>query len=338
MTHRVYEASVDQTGKIRLIETMACSRPTRALVIVLDGEQPSSQFSFNSTVSSDGLETTVSPASPMEDRPSWEGRYRPLQLMGEGGMSKVILAERISDGARVCLKFFREGVNRGVLQQECRALMRLRHPSIVGLLDFSTEETPQWLAMECATGSTLRVWLKEHGSVPSRPVADILRPVLEGLSYAHSQQVIHRDLKPENIMIDDRKNDFRVRILDFGIAIVDLLDQDGNPTAECAIPAGTFTYMAPEQVRSERLGPPCDIYAIGLIAWEMLVGRLPFEPIDPRALLREKLIASRGYQLGEHVIEAPPALTELIEACTRPEPDRRPTAAHALAVLNHLGL
>lgn len=342
MAHRIYEAAVDQRGQVRLMETMACSRPTRALVIVLEGEQPSSEFNQDNTLSNDGARVQAATSTTA----SWRNKYRPIRPLGQGGMGQVLLAERLSDGASVCVKFFREGVNRAVLQQECRALLRLRHPSVVGLLDFSVEETPHWLVLEYATGSTLRLCLNERGSFPPLTVVNILKPVLEGLAYAHSQQVIHRDLKPENIMVDDHlqipfartHTVLSVRILDFGLAIVDRWDHLGNFTAMNAIPAGTFRYMAPEQLRSELLSPACDIYAVGLMGWEMLVGRLPFETLNGPKLLMEKIGTSTGYQLSDFSVPAPVPLRNLIEACTRPNPDSRPTASEALTTLNDLAL
>jgi serine/threonine protein kinase len=336
MANKIYEALIDETGRIRLMESVTCTGLTRALVIVLEGEQPSDDFTSSRTVSDSASRATESSDSALSTTPSWTSRYRPLRALGQGGMGKVLLAERISDRALVCLKFPREGVNPRVFDQECRALLRVRHPSIVSLLDFSAAETPPWLATEYAAGPTLSAYLREHGSLPLKTAIDILRRVLEGLAYAHSQQVIHRDLKPGNLIVDDQQRDVGARILDFGIAIVDSFDQDGNPTAQGAIQAGTFLYMAPEQLRSDLLGPPCDMYATGLIAWEMLMGRPAFQSADLVRLLIEKLALTGGCKLNEPPMQVPSSLCELIEACTRPEPNNRPTAAQALAVLNRL--
>jgi hypothetical protein len=130
MTHKIYEAAIDENGQIRLMETVNCSGLTRALVIVLEGEQPSTISTSDKTVSNASPPADQSQHSLGSNTPSWTSRYRPLRALGQGGMGKVLLAERISDHALACLKFPRAGVNLRVFEQECRALLRLRHPSI----------------------------------------------------------------------------------------------------------------------------------------------------------------------------------------------------------------
>lgn len=207
--------------------------------------------------------------------------------LGQGAMGRVLLAKRISDGAMVCLKFLRDAGNASVFEQECRALIRLRHPVIVGLLDFSSSENPPWLAMEYAPGCTLSDYLKEHGALPTKAVLGLLTALVKGLAYAHSQGVIHRDLKPSNVIV--QQGSPPVRILDFGLALVDRYDHEGNPTAFGAVPAGTLLYMAPEQLNAELLSPACDIYAVGLIACEMLTGKLPFRSTELNKVIVEKM-------------------------------------------------
>ena len=251
-------------------------------------------------------------------------------------MGRVLLAERISDSALACLKFLRHTVNARAFEQECRALIRLRHPAIVGLLDFSTTENPPWLAMEYAAGYTLSDYLNEHGALPTTTVLGSLTVLLEGLAYAHSQRVIHRDLKPSNVIVEPDPP--RVRILDFGIALVDRYDQDGNFTAVGGarpVLAGTLLYMAPEQLNCELLSPACDIYAVGLIACEMLTGKLPFRSTEPGKVIAEKMQLT-SCSVDQLPATVPSALSKLIETCTRQEPSKRPSAPQALEVLHHL--
>jgi len=153
-------------------------------------------------------------------------------------------------------------------------------------------------------------------------VVEILRPILEALDYAHSQGVVHRDLKPANLIIDSEERGLSVRILDFGVALVDRFDHSGRLTAEGAVPVGTVLYMAPEQLRGDLLGPACDLYALGLIAWEMLMGHPPFQAKGVPALIHEKMTA-RVPPL-DRAIPAP--LAEFIERCTHSDPRVRSTA------------
>jgi serine/threonine-protein kinase len=152
-------------------------------------------------------------------------------------------------------------------------LIRLRHPAIVPLLDFSIEDRPPWLATQYIAGSTLDDYLKQKGPLSPETIVQVLRLVLDALSYAHGEGVIHRDLKPANLMIDSTSG-IQVRILDFGVAIVDRFDHEGRVTAASAPLVGTLLYMAPEQYEGQLLSNACDIYAVGLMAWEALTGPL----------------------------------------------------------------
>jgi serine/threonine protein kinase len=330
MTYKTYEAVIDDTGQIRLLQTITCSRSTRALVIILEGEEPSSDLNLQPTIVSDAAGAEVSIP--------WSKRYRRVRELGSGGMGKTILAERISDGALVCLKFLHQHTNRMVLEQECRALLRLRHPAIIGLLDFSLEDTPPWLATEFATGVTLSDYLKERRALSPPDAVILLRTILEGLEHAHTQGVIHRDLKPANLIVDEVEHHPRLRILDFGIAIVDQLDHEGRLTAEgVPNPVGTMLYMAPEQMKSNLLTPACDVYAAGLIAWEMLMGKHPFQAKTPAALIYEKITPSGGYRLDPS-LAFPPPLGEFVNSATQTDPEQRLTARQGLTLIEACGI
>ena len=158
-------------------------------------------------------------------------------------MGSVLFVERISDSLPVCLKLLNSETDPRTLEQECRALMRLRHPAIVPLLDFSFEDSPRWLATEYIRGCTLQTHLREKPQLSLETVVKILKALLDALAYARDQNVIHRDLKPANLMVD-LTSDVQLRILDFGIAIIDNFDHEGNLTACDAPVAGTLTYMA----------------------------------------------------------------------------------------------
>jgi eukaryotic-like serine/threonine-protein kinase len=277
------------------------------------------------TLITEGLTETVSAR--------WRTGYRVVRELGEGGMGKVMLAERQSDGLQVCLKFLHADTDQATAEQECRALMRLRHPAIVALIDFSLQDSPPWLMTEFAPGHTLRQFLKASSPLDHGATLPILRTLFEALEYAHSQNVIHRDLKPENIMVDDSLHPPAVRVLDFGIAIVDRVDHGGRITARDALPMGTVRYMAPEQFRGELLTPACDVYALGLIAWEMLSGRELFLSKKPHEMMFEKLSRTTGYTLDDTCAPTGGALNGLVEACTRPDPSARITPRGALDII-----
>jgi eukaryotic-like serine/threonine-protein kinase len=246
-------------------------------------------------------------------------------------MGRVLLAQRKADSALVCIKFLKRTTDRRTGEQECRALLRLRHPGIVTLLDFSLQDEPPWLVTEYASGPTLHEYLKEHAPLTVGATLEILEAVLQALDYAHSNGVIHRDLKPANLIVhpDDGVN--RVRILDFGLAIMDEYDHEGRITALGADTVGTLLYMAPEQFEGRLLTPACDIYAIGLMAWEMLMGRHVFEGKNMSQMMFEKVTRTSGLTLEGK--ECPETLATFVERSTRVDPGSRPTTKEALAML-----
>ena len=155
MPHKTYEAVIDQHGRVILTQPIDCAPSSRALVIVLDSELASREGPTRSTTTTDdrkpsGDDRTLSPL--------WARRYKVVRDLAHG-MARVTLAERMNDGKLICLKFLYSDTDRRILGQECRALLRLRHPSIVSIVDFTSEETPPWLATEYLTGSTLKCFL-----------------------------------------------------------------------------------------------------------------------------------------------------------------------------------
>ena len=284
-------------------------------------------------LNADVTQTLETSARATASTPIWQRRYKPVRELGEGGMGRVLLAERRLDSVVACLKFLKPDTDPRTAEQECRALMRLRHPSIVSLLDFSFEDKPPWLATEYIDGSTLQTYLKEHKPLPLEMVLAILKPILEALDYAHGQGVIHRDLKPANLMIEANGSGVRMRMLDFGIAIVDEFDHGDRLTAAGADPLGTLLYMAPEQLKGQRLTSACDLYAVGLMAWEMLMGRSVFEHKTRSQMMFEKVTRAEGFALVGTLASLPARLSLIVEAFTLPEPGARPTAREGLAVL-----
>ncbi|GAC1701672.1 MAG: hypothetical protein PVS3B3_29280 [Ktedonobacteraceae bacterium] len=200
------------------------------------------------------------------------GNYQIVELLGKGGFADVYLGQHRYLQSYAALKVLRQTLNEDDEQQfllEAQTLVRLRHPHIVRVLDFAVEQGTPVLIMEYAPQGTLRKHYPSGIRLPLATIVEFVMQIASALQYAHNHHVIHRDIKPENILLDA---DHRLLISDFGLSLLspspDLLS-----TQE---PAGTFPYTAPEQLR----GKPCfasDQYALGIITYEWLCGKRPFE-------------------------------------------------------------
>lgn len=210
--------------------------------------------------------------------PEVVGPYRILRMLGEGGMGVVLLAEREDVGQRVALKVLRDAwvspTRRSRFASERRTLAQLNHPAIAQLFDAGTlpDGTP-WFAMEHVEGLPLTDYCREHRTaLPDR--LRLFRGVCEAVQHAHRHAVIHRDLKPSNILVTA---DGSIKLLDFGIA-----KQLDTPLGEVeqtrtGLRLMTPAYAAPEQVTGDRIGLHTDVYSLGVILYELLAGRLPFD-------------------------------------------------------------
>jgi eukaryotic-like serine/threonine-protein kinase len=220
----------------------------------------------------------VGDASHPSIRPGQFGPYHIKELLGEGGMGAVYLAEREDLGNLVAIKVLRDAwlspARRERFATEQRMLAQLNHPSIARLYDANTlEDGTPWFVMEYVDGVPLTEYCRKNEcSIEER--LKLLRMVCEAVQYAHQHALIHRDLKPSNILV---KRDGSVRLLDFGIAKqIEDLDAPVDQT-RTALRLMTPAYAAPEQVRGERVGIQADVYALGVILYELLAGRLPFD-------------------------------------------------------------
>jgi serine/threonine-protein kinase len=212
-------------------------------------------------------------------------KYRVEALIGEGGMGKVFRARQLMLDKVVVLKVLRQsllGDERTVarFQREAKAASRLNHPNSISILDFGqTEDGALFIAMEYVAGQDLHQLLSREWPLPEARVVRIIAQVLSALSDAHGAGVIHRDLKPENIMLEQRRGepDF-VKVLDFGIAkITDSSGEEGPALTRAGFVCGTPEYMSPEQARGATLDQRSDLYAVGVILYQLMTGLLPFE-------------------------------------------------------------
>ena len=255
------------------------------------------------------------------------GRYRLGRLLGEGGMGAVYEAEHVGLGATVAVKLLTDrfvddpdAVER--FRREARAAAAVRHPNVVNVTDTGTdEEGAPFLVMELLEGESLNSVLKRRRRLPPEVAVAIACEVLAGLGAAHARGIVHRDLKPGNVFLAvDPDGVQRVKLLDFGIS--KFLGAASELTSEGAI-IGTPHYMPPEQIRGRRdLDARVDLYAVGVLLYRMLSGRLPFEGASPQQLY-EAIVVGRRKPLRAVCPELPEALADVVERALHPEPSKR---------------
>ena len=215
------------------------------------------------------------------------GGFVILELIGVGGMGRVYRAEQTTLGRTVAVKIVHPhlaGEENAVARfiTEARAASRLNHPNSVAVIDFGkTQDGQLYLVMEYLRGKDLARVAYEEGPLPFRRVVDVLRQTLAALAEAHHLDIIHRDLKPENIILEPVRGggDF-VKVVDFGLAKMQVEKSQPSITSP-GIVCGTPEYMSPEQGRGDPLDPRSDLYAVGVILFQLLTGRLPFEAETP---------------------------------------------------------
>ncbi len=214
------------------------------------------------------------------------GGYVILELVGIGGMGRVYRAEQTNLGRTVAVKIIHPhlvGEENAAARfiTEARAASRLNHPNSVAVIDFGkTEDGQLYLVMEFLRGKDLARVIYEEGPLTLRRIVSVLRQVLAALSEAHHLEIIHRDLKPENIILEPVRTggDF-VKVVDFGLA--KMRETNGPNITSPGIVCGTPEYMSPEQGRGDPLDARSDLYAVGVIFYQLLTGRLPFEAESP---------------------------------------------------------
>ena len=264
--------------------------------------------------------------------------YRIEALVGSGGMGWVYRARHALAGHVAALKVMRDDqlvLERSIdrMMREAAILASVSHPGIprlheCGLLDGGRP----WIAMELVEGEPLSDQLDAHrAGIPAARVIDVLGSVADVLAAAHARGVTHRDLKPDNIILCPRDPAFPVRLLDWGIAH----HLSGARFTNMNEAIGTPTYMAPEQARGGPTGGHCDIYGLGVVAYQALVGRAPFLGHTAVEILVQHLNRMPP-ALGPRCPEAPHGLVELVERMLAKRIDERPTAIELRAEVARL--
>jgi len=230
-----------------------------------------------------------------------DGRYKVISPISEGAMGSVYRGERVKLGRAVAIKVMHEALpdelaSRQRFEREAKLMAMLEHPHCVSVIDFGVHDDKPFLVMELVRGTSLQQLLDKETRIEIRRAAEITKQVLSGLAHAHELGIIHRDIKPANIMVTEQTGiGEQVRILDFGLARL----TDTSTKLTTGIVVGTPNYMAPEQCRGGDLDGRTDLYACGVMLFEMLSGRKPFVADDPIAVVRK------------HIGEPPPRLADV---------------------------
>ena len=266
-----------------------------------------------------------------------DNRYKILEAMASGSMGAVFKAERVPVGKLVAIKFLHssfagdsEFLTR--FERETRVMSKLAHPNCVSVVDFGVWEGAPYLVMEYVAGKTLRQILDAGPIQPMRALG-LTKQIAAGLAHAHAQGITHRDVKPANIMITEEiGTGEHVRILDFGLAR--LRGAVGRDATQTNVVVGTPNYMAPEQtVGGSTIDARTDVYAVGVVLFEMICGQRPFQAEDTLALLgmhRAAPIPKVADRVDRTVV-LPPGLQDLIDTAMAKSPEDRFQTAVELA-------
>ena len=255
-------------------------------------------------------------------------RYRPLRPLGRGGSGSVWLARDERTGLDVALKIVpREGKRAPRAAREAEAAARLRHERCVRAYDFGGDDGHVYIAYEYVPGRTFRDALR-NGAVSDRDAVEAAAQVLDGLAHAHARGIVHRDVKPSNVLLEDSEV-VSVKLLDFGLAQFDEAD---TLTAVGDVP-GTLAYIAPERLTGDEATTASDVWAVGVMLWEALVGRHPFWGVPLPQVAAT--IEAGAPPLRTERADLPRKLLAVVESALAIDPARRPRASELAASLRH---
>ncbi|MEP7370338.1 MAG: Stk1 family PASTA domain-containing Ser/Thr kinase, partial [Dermatophilaceae bacterium] len=270
--------------------------------------------------------TSASPTSLIEH--VLDGRYRVLSHLADGGMATVYVALDLRLDRKVALKVMRPDLAKDEtfvsrFRREARSAAKLSHPNVVAVYDQGEDDGNVFLTMELVNGLTLRQVMQAEGPLTPRAALDIIDPVLQALGAAHSAGLVHRDVKPENVILRD---DGMVKVADFGLARA---IATGTSTAQTGVLLGTVAYLSPEQVERGVADARSDVYATGLLLFEMLAGSKAFLGDSPIHVAYQH-VHSEVPAPSTRVNTVPPSLDRLVARASARNPDDRPRDANEL--------
>lgn len=262
------------------------------------------------------------------------GRYRILELVGVGGMGMVYRALDEQLELPIAIKVLRPDLGRDPLRlerfkQEIVLARQVSHPNVVRTHDLGTDGEIVFLTMDFVPGRSLGALIADEGQLGPERAAGIARQIAAGLAVAHEAGVVHRDLKPANILVDDKD---RAAITDFGVA----RSLGGPGLTVPGTVVGTLDYLSPEQVKGDGVDGRSDLYALGILLYEMLTGRLPFAGGSEAEMLAQRLTGSTR-DLRTAGVDVPRALDAIVKRLLQRDPERRyKSAREVLADLDSL--
>ncbi len=281
---------------------------------------------------SPGVSSTVLMAAPpireLSPGEIFAGRYRVIEDLGQGGMGRVYKVYDAEVKEKLALKLLKPEIasdERTIerFRSELRLARTISHRNVCRMHDLGREGSTYFITMEYVPGEDLKGLIHRIGALPLGKAVSIARQVCEGLEEAHRASVVHRDLKPQNIMID---RDGNARIMDFGIA----RSVKGKGLTGAHVLIGTPEYMSPEQVDGKETGPRSDIYSLGVVLFEMLTGRLPFEGATPLSVaIKQKTEPPPDPRTFNP--QVPEDLARLVLRCLGKAPEARPAGAAELS-------
>lgn len=248
-----------------------------------------------------------------------DGRYRVLRRLGSGGMADVYCAEDQQLGRQVALKLLYRRLAEDVqfverFRREASSAAQLQHPNIVSIFDRGEWDGTYYIAMEYIEGRTLKQIVRERGPAPPDAAVDIVLQILRAARFAHQRGVVHRDIKPHNVLIDEEG---RVKVTDFGIARAGASDM-----TETGSIMGTAQYLSPEQAQGKPVDARSDLYSIGIVLYELLTGRVPFDA-ESAVTVALKQVSEPPVPPREIDPAIPPALEGVVLRAMEKDPARR---------------
>lgn len=252
------------------------------------------------------------------------GRYEIISRIGGGGMAVVYKAKDLLLYRYVAIKVLNESLSNDSefirrFSREAQAAASLSHPNVVNVYDVGTEGHTHYIVMEYVEGPTLKEWIQQNGPLPPETVVDIASQICDGLAHAHENQIVHRDIKPHNILIGPG---YRAKVTDFGIARA----ATSSTITQTGSVMGSVHYFSPEQARGGVIGERSDLYSLGVVMYEMVTGRLPFDA-DSAIAIALKHLQEPVEDPRKYAADLPDSIRNIILKALEKDPEKRFSSA-----------